>query len=129
MPRNFPSRFVSLVFFLIVQNIVCFAQDELSGSASVSPTGAATYSVAIEAPKGVGDLIPTVGITYNSQSGNGLVGFGCNITGLSAITRGTKTIAHDNTVKGISFDNNCALLTSSMRHPNHLLWYPFRTIA
>jgi hypothetical protein len=20
-------------------------------------------------------------------------------------------------------------LTSSMRHPNHLLWYPFRTIA
>ena len=21
------------------------------------------------------------------------------------------------------------LLTSSMRHPNHLLWYPFRTIA
>ena len=22
-----------------------------------------------------------------------------------------------------------ALLTSSMRHPNHLLWYPFRTIA
>ena len=115
MPRNFPSRFVSLVFILIVQNIVCFALDELSGSASVSPTGAATYSVAIEAPKGVGDLIPTVGITYNSQSGNGLVGFGCNITGLSAITRGTKTIAHDNTVKGISFDNNCALYLDGKR--------------
>ena len=115
MPRNFPSRFVTLVFILIVQNIVCLAQDELSGSASVSPTGAATYSVAIEAPKGVGDLIPTVGITYNSQSGNGLVGFGCNITGLSAITRGTKTIAHDNTVKGISFDNNCALYLDGKR--------------
>jgi hypothetical protein len=37
--------------------------------------------------------------------------------------------------RGISVvqSNNCALstffLTSSMRHPNHLLWYPFRTIA
>lgn len=25
--------------------------------------------------------------------------------------------------------DNDRLLTSSMRHPNHLLWYPFRTIA
>ena len=24
---------------------------------------------------------------------------------------------------------NLLFLTSSMRHPNHLLWYPFRTIA
>ena len=116
MQRSIPSRLISLVFILITQAIACFAQDKLSGTAAVSPTGAATYSVAIEAPKGRGDLMPSIGIAYNSQAGNGLVGFGCNITGLSVITRGTKTIAHDNTVKGIDYNSNsCALYLDGKR--------------
>ena len=115
MQNSLPYRFFSLYLLLIVQTIAVFAQDKLSGSASISSTGAAIYSVAIEAPKGVGDLKPSIGIAYNSQSGNGLVGFGCNITGLSAITRGVKTIVHDNTVKGISYDNNCALYLDGKR--------------
>ena len=115
MQNSLPYRFFSLYLLLIVQTIAVFAQDKLSGSASISSTGAAIYSVAIEAPKGVGDLKPSIGIAYNSQSGNGLVGFGCNITGLSAITRGMKTIAHDNSVKGISYDNNCALYLDGKR--------------
>ena len=115
MNSSFPSRLISLAIILIIQTTVCLAQDKLSGSATVSPTGAAVYSVAIEAPKGVGDLMPSIGIAYNSQTGNGLVGYGCNITGLSAITRGTKTIAHDNTVKGISYSNDCALYLDGKR--------------
>ena len=115
MKRNIPSRLISFAVILIIQTAFCFSQDKLSGTAAVSPTGAASYSIAIEAPKGVGDLMPSIGIAYNSQSGNGLVGFGCNITGLSAITRGMKTIAHDNSVKGISYDNNCALYLDGKR--------------
>ena len=115
MNRYFPSRLISLAIILVTHIVACLAQDKLSGSATVSPTGATVYSVAIEAPKGVGDLIPSIGIAYNSQSGNGLVGYGCNITGLSAITRGTKTIAHDNTVKGISYDSSCALYLDGKR--------------
>ena len=115
MKRYFPSRLISLAIILVTHIVACLAQDKLSGSATVSPTGATVYSVAIEAPKGVGDLIPSIGIAYNSQSGNGLVGYGCNITGLSAITRGTKTIAHDNTVKGISYDSSCALYLDGKR--------------
>ena len=115
MKRSFLSKHITLAIILITHTLVCIAQDKLSGSATVSPTGAAVYSIAIEAPKGVGDLMPSIGIAYNSQSGNGLAGFGCNITGLSAITRGMKTIAHDNTVKGISYDNSCALYLDGKR--------------
>ena len=35
---------------------------------------------------------------------------------------------HEYIVKGFALDDE-RLLTSSMRHPNQLLWYPFRTIA
>lgn len=115
MKRNIPSRLISFAVILIIQTAFCFSQDKLSGTAAVSPTGAASYSIAIDAPKGVGDLMPSIGIAYNSQAGNGVVGFGCNITGLSAITRGMKTIAHDNSVKGISYDNNCALYLDGKR--------------
>ena len=79
------------------------AQDKLTGVASVSPTGAAVYSIPIEAPKGVGDLIPSISISYNSQAGNGLIGFGGSINGISVITRGMKNLAHDATVQGVKF--------------------------
>lgn len=115
MQRTIPSRLISLAFILITQTTFCFSQDKLSGSATVSSTGAAVYSVAIEVPKGVGELMPSVSISYNSQSGNGLAGFGCNITGLSCITRGKKNIAHDNTVQGLSYGNSCALYLDGKR--------------
>ena len=56
MYNTISSRLVSLAIVFISQTIICLAQDKLSGTATVSPTGAAVYSVAIEAPKGVGDL-------------------------------------------------------------------------
>ncbi|MCR5365201.1 MAG: FG-GAP-like repeat-containing protein, partial [Prevotella sp.] len=115
MKKNIHTRLASLVFMSIIQFTYCIAQDKLSGTSSVSPTGAAVYSVAFEAPKGVGDLKPSIGISYNSQTGNGLVGWGCNITGLSSITRGMKDWAHDNTVKGISYDTGCALYLDGKR--------------
>ena len=112
--RTIPSRLLTtlLVQFII---LLCQAQDKLSGTANVSPTGAAVYSVAIEAPKGVGDLIPSIGITYNSQSGNGLAGFGCNVTGISVITRGMKDEWHDSTAGGITFAANDAYYLDGKR--------------
>ncbi|MBE6262013.1 MAG: hypothetical protein E7107_14580 [Prevotella sp.] len=115
MKKNIHTRLASLVFMSIIQFTYCIAQDKLSGTSSVSPTGAAVYSVAFEAPKGVGDLKPSIGISYNSQTGNGLVGWGCNITGFSSITRGMKDWAHDNTIKGISYDTGCALYLDGKR--------------
>lgn len=53
----------------------------------VSQSGGATYTVPISVPPGINNILPKVSITYNSQSGNGIAGYGWNIGGLSAITR------------------------------------------
>lgn len=61
----------------------------VDGTASVTLTGAATYTIPIKCPSGTNGLQPSIAIGYSSQSGNGIMGIGWNISGLSAIT--TKT--------------------------------------
>ena len=75
----------------------------LSGQFAVSATGGATYSVPIEVPPGIGGTQPQVSIVYNSQSGLGNVGWGCNVAASSSITRGMKDIFHDGTAKGMTY--------------------------
>lgn len=79
------------------------AQEKLTGNASVSQTGAAVYSIPIEVPKGFGELKPSLSITYNSQSGNGLAGWGCNVTGISVITRSVMDECHEGQIWGIRY--------------------------
>jgi RHS repeat-associated protein len=85
------------------------------GAFSVSPTGGGVYSVAIEAPTGLKEIQPNIAITYNSQSGQGIVGYGCNVSGISVITRAPKDIAHDLTAKGITFQNTDAFYIDGKR--------------
>lgn len=73
------------------------------GEFSISPLGGAVYSIAIDCPPGVNGMEPKIGLTYNSQGGYGLAGYGVNISGISVITRGTKDLFHDGIVKGISY--------------------------
>ena len=70
----------------------------------VSPTGAFTYTVPIAVPPGIQDVQPNIALTYNSQSGNGLAGWGWNISGLSSISRAASTPHHDGVVDGVNFD-------------------------
>ena len=57
------------------------------GQFSVSLTGAATYNFPIEVPPGINGVTPKIGIAYSSQAGNGISGYGWNISGLSAISK------------------------------------------
>ena len=68
----------------------------IGGTVNVSALGGAVYSIPIEVLPGKDGMQPSLNVTYNSQTGNGLLGYGWNLTGISAITRCDRTIYHDN---------------------------------
>ena len=82
---------------------------------NVSPMGGATCSIPIDMPQGVGGLQPQLSIVYNSQSGNGLCGYGANLAGLSVITRGPKDIYHDGQAQGMKYLADDALYLDGVR--------------
>jgi len=76
-----------------------------SGSFNVSPSGAATYAIPIMVPPGTNGMQPNLSLVYNSQGGNGMLGMGWGIGGLSVIHRCGSSIALDNTKGGVYYDN------------------------
>lgn len=77
----------------------------LPGDLMVSASGGAVYSIPIALPDGVAGMTPQLALSYNSQGGNGLLGLGWNLNGLSSISRTGKTIYHDEKVEGIQFNS------------------------
>lgn len=65
------------------------------GSQSVNPAGGASYNIQVALPPGTNGVIPSLAIAYNSLAGNGHLGMGWNIGGLSQITRGNRDIYND----------------------------------
>lgn len=78
----------------------------IPGKFHVSESGAAIYSLPIDVPPGTSGISPHLGLIYNSQEGNGLVGIGWSLSGLSSITRCPQTIAQDNAIFGVNYDGN-----------------------
>ena len=76
----------------------------IEGFVDISALGGATYSIPIQVPDGIDGVQPNLSVVYNSQGGNGLLGWGWNLGGLSAITRVGQTNYHDGNTTGISFD-------------------------
>ena len=76
------------------------------GSFKVSETGAATYSIPLTVPPGTAGMTPTLSLNYNSQGGNGPLGVGWSLGGLSAISRCPATIVQDGFKGGINYDGN-----------------------
>src|SRR4029453_8494992 len=76
------------------------------GSFRVTERGAAEYRIPIQAPPALGSMEPRLALAYNSQAGNGLLGVGWNLEGLSAITRCPRTMAQDGVRGGVNHDAN-----------------------
>ena len=68
----------------------------------VSATGAAVYTIPIAVPAGINGVQPNLALTYNSQAGNDIAGYGWNITGISKISRIGSTPYHNGQLTGVN---------------------------
>ncbi|MEL6987857.1 MAG: SpvB/TcaC N-terminal domain-containing protein, partial [Bacteroidota bacterium] len=75
------------------------------GDFKVSQSGAATYTVPIGIPPGVGGTAPGISLQYSSQGGNGLAGWGWNIGGHSSIIRVGASKWYDGFIDQVDFDD------------------------
>lgn len=72
---------------------------------TVTESGGAVVNIPISTPTGVNNLQPELSVVYNSQAGDGVFGYGWNLAGLSAITRGPKRYYMDDKVEPIHMDD------------------------
>ena len=86
----------------------------LAGQAS-SDGGAAQYHVPIVVPPGRAGMQPELALVYNSRSGNGVMGMGWTISGLSSIHRCPQTPEQDGRTLGVSYTNNDRLCLDGQR--------------
>ncbi len=93
---------IGLFLALIVSVSPGYAEEvgTIQGDYAVSPMGAGTYTIPIDLPPSPSGFQPPLNLTYNSQSGNGLLGLGWNLTGLSSISLCTANNEQDGYVKG-----------------------------
>lgn len=82
------------------------ATGEVQGVFNVSDIGSASYTIPIKAPDGIAGLQPSISLAYNSQGGNGIMGMGWSIAGISAITRVGRNIYHDKATAGVELSAN-----------------------
>jgi Salmonella virulence plasmid 65kDa B protein len=73
----------------------------IGGAHSVSLTGSASYGIPINIAPGTQGMVPSLTVGYNSHAGNGLLGMGWNLGGLSVISRAGKDIYHDGEVSPV----------------------------
>jgi hypothetical protein len=78
----------------------------LNGILSINPQGAAVYQIPLDIPTGTCGMQPKLTLSYNSQVGNGYMGVGWNIIGLSSITRSGNTNYLDGFVDDVDFIND-----------------------
>lgn len=76
-----------------------------AGSFDVLADGSASYSVPIFVPPGRAGMQPSLALVYNSNHGNGALGVGWHIDGLSQIRRCHETWAHDGEVSPEQLDS------------------------
>ena len=76
-----------------------------AGAVNVSPSGGASYTIPIALPPGTKGVVPSLSVGYNSQGGNGMMGMGWNLSGLSAISRSGKSMFFDGQVSPVKLNN------------------------
>lgn len=76
----------------------------LTDQFNVDKDGGAAYAFELKVPPGTAGLSPALGIAYNSGGGDGLLGVGFGLSGLSSITRTGRTVAQDGRHGSVNYD-------------------------
>lgn len=87
----------------------------LGGGFNINGNGASNYSINIEVPSGTNGSAPQLSISYSSQAGNGFLGKGFNLNGISSITRTAATYQEDGFKGGVNYDQNDRFSIGSSR--------------
>jgi RHS repeat-associated protein len=86
----------------------------ISGRAGTSG-GAATYEIPLVLPPGRRGMEPKLSLTYSSRAGNGLLGMGWSLSGLSSIHRCPSTPEQDGKVQAVAFTTEDRLCLDGQR--------------
>lgn len=97
--RNFWIVFIFLSSFVFAVPAV-----NLKGVDSVD-SGAFNYSLALDVPPGVAGVAPQISLAYSSNSGNGYLGQGWSISGLSSISRCDSTQLYNRYNRAVRYDD------------------------
>jgi RHS repeat-associated protein len=81
----------------------------------VDANGNATYDVPITVPPGLAGMAPSLSLAYRSGSGNGPLGVGWSIGGVSSIKRCAKNLADDGARSQVQFHPDDALCLDGER--------------
>ena len=77
---------------------------DTKGNIEVTQAGQLQYTMAIDTPPGVQKVGPNISLVYVSGAGNGLAGYGWNISGVTAISRVGKNLEKDGVTKNVQLD-------------------------
>ncbi len=87
----------------------------MAASFSLTPSGEANYVLPLAVVPGRAGMEPKLSIVYNSASGQGVLGAGFSLAGLSSITRCPQNLAHDSDLRDLRFDSEDPLCLDGLR--------------
>lgn len=76
------------------------------GKFEVTQRGSAQYTIPVFVPPGTRDMAPKLSLVYDSQAGNGMLGHGWSLGGMSIIHRCAANWQLDNFSGGVNYDSN-----------------------
>ncbi len=88
---------------------------EIPVETSVTPSGVLACQVPIEIYPGIRGFQPQLSLAYNHHAGNGVMGVGWNVAGLSCISRTTKNLYYDGKTDGVKMNKDDAFHLDGMR--------------
>ncbi|WP_437731191.1 RHS repeat-associated core domain-containing protein [Sorangium sp. So ce1335] len=91
------------------------AAGTIPGTFSISSTGEAVYTMDLTTVPSRAGIGPRLQLVYRSDGGDGVLGAGFSIAGLSAITRCPKNLAQDGEIRGVRYDGDDAVCLDGQR--------------